>query len=166
MTWPELVILGVVLLVGVPASFRNPTAAALVASWAFGQGVWLATGDNLPLRAYVMTDIAVLVVVACKPLKFRGPYTSIRRQFRGVFIERSAWDRIVIAIFPVMWALYVLTVGDKFKWYALWALAIIQILAAGGEALQSWLAARKANAGQAAATDDVVYRSALASDYG
>lgn len=166
MSWPELVILGVVLLVGVPAAFRNPTAAALVASWAFGEAVWLITGDNLPLKAYVIADITVLAVIICKPCLFRGPYRDWLHQLRCIFDERTIWDQIIVASFPIMWGLYIAAVGDKFKWYALWALAIVQLLASGGEALQSWLAARKANAGQAAATDDVVYRSALAADYG
>ena len=166
MTWSEVLILGIVLFVGVPAAFRNPTAAALVASWAFGQAIWLTTGDNLPLKAYVMADITVLAVIICKPCLFRGPYRDWLHQLRCIFDERTIWDRFIIVSFPVMWGLYVIEVDDKFKWYALWALAIIQLLAAGGEALQSWLAARKANAGQVAATEDVVYRSALATGYG
>lgn len=166
MAWPWFVILGVVLLVGLPASFRNPTAAALVASWSFGQGVWLITGDNLPLKAYVIADITVLAVIICKPCLFRGPYRDWLHQLRCIFDERSAWDRFIIASFVVMWGLYILEVGDKFKWYALWALAIVQLLASGGEAVQSWLTVRKANAGQMATTDDVVYCSALATGYG
>lgn len=159
MSWPEALILGVVLVVGVPASFRNPTAAALVASWAFGQAVWLVTGDNLPIKAYVMADVTVLAVIGCKPLHFRGPYEGPWHQLKCMFLERSWWDRTVILIFPFMWSLYILDLDAKLKWYSLFWLAIIQLLAAGGEALQSWLTARKANTGQAASTrEDLVYR--------
>jgi len=167
MSWPELLMLGVVLAVGVPAAFRNPTAAALVAAWAFAQGVWLATGDNLPLRAYIVTDIAVLAVIYCKRLRWRGPYRNWWHRLQSILLEPNGWDRVVILIFPVMWMLYIVSMNERAKWFALFWLAIAQFLAAGGGALQSWLIARKANAEQPPATGPpAVYRWALGRGHG
>lgn len=162
MSWPEILIAGIVVAVGVPAAFRNPTAAALVIAWTIAQGLWLITGDNLPLRVYIMTDIAVIAVIICKPLRYRGPYRGPWHQLQCIFSERLVWDRIVLAIFPVMWTIYILNINETMRWWLLYWLLVTQFLAAGGEALSTWLAARKANAGQPVSeSDDFVYHGAL-----
>lgn len=155
-----------VVVVGLPSAWRNPTALALVLSWAFGYVIYLATGDAPELKYYVMADIAVLVIIICKPLQFHGPYENWRHQLQCFFLERSIWDRAVVLIFPLVWVFYVVNISEFARYWALYGLYGAQLLASSGEALQSWLVARKANAGQVATTDEVVYRSALAMGHG
>lgn len=117
---------------GMASAPWNATSAALTASWAIGQGIWLATGDNLPLTVYVMCDIAVLAVIFLKPAAHvRFPYRDRFDQAKALLLEKSLSDRVVMLIFPVMWALYIAPVSDFTRWYFLWGLAIAQFLAAG-----------------------------------
>lgn len=148
MTLPELVMMGVVAFVGLPSAWRNPTAAALVASWAFGYVVYLATGNGLALKFYFMADIAVIAVIyICKPeARSLRPYASAWRRFVAILLERSPWDRIVLGIFPLAWLAYVANIGDYYRYWVLWVLAAAQFLAAGGEAVHSWIDERRANA--------------------
>lgn len=158
MTWAEITIRLVVVLVGLPAAlslsallsfrlrFRNVTALALVASWFFGQGVWLATGDNLPLRAYVMADITVIFAIYAKTIARCGPktYRDGWHQLRCMITDLTPWDRWIIATFLPVWAVYVLSIGDFAKWYLCWALTIAQFLFAGAEALHLRREAKRA----------------------
>jgi hypothetical protein len=142
MTPPEIIFALVVLLVGIPSMWRNVTAIALVVSWGLGQAVWMISGDNLPLRIYFLCDLTVLTAILCKSEAFNClPYHGPRHQVRCLLLERSLWDRIVIMIFPAMWAVYVLPVGEYNRWWTLFYLALAQLLAAGGESFQSWRAA-------------------------
>lgn len=128
MTTPAIIMWAVVIAVGLFAAWRNPTALALVISWAFGEYIYLSTGDSLPVALYAYPDIAVLAVIAAKA-------------------ERSAADRVVILIFPVMWVLYIIsdaTLHPYFKWFALWFLAIAQLVAVGLESLFTYRRASKA----------------------
>lgn len=144
-----------VLAVGLPSAWRNLTALALVLSWAFGYVVYVATGDGLALKYYVMADIAAIAMIACKKeARNLRPYRGAWHQLQCMILERSPWDRIVLLIFPLMWTFYVVNVSDFARYWALYLLYVIQLLASGGEALQSWLAVRKANARQPATPDD------------
>lgn len=142
MTTPEIIFLCVVLLVGVPAMWRNATAAALVLSWTVGQMVWVVSGDSLPLKVYLLCDLTVLAIIYCKP-EARGyfPYRDLRHQLSQAWFERSLWDRVVIAIFPLMWATYAMPISDYHRWWALYYLCLAQFLAAGAESLISRRAA-------------------------
>ena len=149
MSWPEVLIHAVVLLVGFPAATRNATAAALCLSWLFGQSIWWITGDNLPLRYYLLADLTVLAVIYMKtPARDLFPYRSFSHQLAAFWLERSMSDRIVLGIFPIMWALYALPVSEYHRWWGLYWLCIAQFIAAAHEALQPYFAARKANAGK------------------
>src|SRR5687767_2352409 len=115
MTAPEIIFACVVVLVGLPSAWRNVTAAALVASWAAGQAVWLFSGDSLPLRFYMMADLAVLAVIFCKPTPY-SPYRGFGHQLCLMWLERSLWDRVVITIFGLMWLTYSLPISDYYRW--------------------------------------------------
>lgn len=147
MTWAEILIQLVVLFVGLPAAIRNPTAALLVASWALGQGTWLLTGDNLPLRVYFLADVTVIAGIYAKTIvRCRGKvYRNTADQLRCMVTDLTVWDRWIVAIFVGgCWPLYVLALDPWAQWYALWALTIAQFLIAGGEAVISWREAKRA----------------------
>jgi hypothetical protein len=134
MSWPHLLMWAVVFGVGVPSAWRNPTSAALVVSWLAGEAYWLITGDNLPTGFYLFPDIFVLAVIFAKmePCDYE-PYEGAWHQFKCLLLDRSLADRVVMLIFPVMWAIYVAPVHPYYAWYMLWALVIIQFIAAGIE---------------------------------
>lgn len=139
MTWPEIVMWLVVAGVGMPAAAFNRTAFALTVSWAAGQGVWLTTGESLPISLYILCDYAVLLVIFTKPERVDcSPYRDLRAQLMALWTERQMGDRYVMAIFPLMWTAYLAPVGDHYRWWTLWVLAIAQFVAAGWEALIEW----------------------------
>lgn len=134
MTIPELVIWAVVLAVGIPSAWRNPTAFALVLCFIASKALYLITGESLALEYYLFPDIMVIAVVMSKPEHCNlAPYRSTLHQLKCLLLERSPADRIVLMIFPVMWALYVADISAFSKWYALWGLSIAQFIAAGVE---------------------------------
>lgn len=135
MSTPAIIMWAVVMLIGVPAGWRNPTAAALVLSWIFGEVVAMVTGNNLPVEYYLYPDLFVLAVIMIKPERCNlRPCRSILAQLKCILLERSLADRIIMLIFPAMWVIYTIQ-SPYYKWWALWTLAIIQFLAAGAEAL-------------------------------
>lgn len=128
MTTPAVIMWCVVIAVGMFAAWRNPTALALVISWAFGEYIYLSTGDSLPVALYAYPDIAVIAIIAAKA-------------------ERTLADRVVILIFPAMWVLYIVSdaaLHPYFKWFALWFLAIAQLVAVGLESLLTFRRASNA----------------------
>lgn len=159
------------LLVGVPASvsvwrseghwrvgWRNPTAIAMVGVFAFFRLTW-ADGIVLPLKYYVMADILVLMAIACKTESCDlSPYGGFWHRVRCKFLERSHWDQIVVAIFPLVWIAYVANISPTVQWWALWFLALMQLFAAGGEALDDHLTWRMANAPKPNPSDGTEYR--------
>jgi hypothetical protein len=151
--------MGVVALVGLPSAlildvrhrkvyWRNPTAAALVLSWAFGFLIYLKTGNGLALKFYFMADIAVIAAIYICKHEERNlrPYRNAWHQLQCFLLERSLWDRIVLCIFPLAWIAYIANIDAYYRYWTLWVLAVAQFLAAGGEALHSWIDGRKANA--------------------
>lgn len=143
----DVIMHGLVLGVGVPAMWKNRTAGALVVAWSLGQALWLLTGDNLPLRAYWLIDLAVILAIYTKPdAEDCWPYNGLGQQFMALWRERTMWDRIVVGIFLIMWVFYLVPVGDTPRFWALWWLAAAQFLAAGGEALSIFLKERRAKA--------------------
>jgi len=121
MTAPEIIIWAVVLGVGVPSAWRNPTAAALVIAWVMGQAIYLVTGDNLPVEMYLFPDLFVIAIIASKA-------------------RRSNADWIVLGLFPVMWIAYPFAASQPFYvWWLLWALCLAQFLVVGAETLSRLL---------------------------
>jgi len=147
MTWPEIIIHAVVICVGVPAALRNWTALALVASWALGQGTWMVTGDNLPLKIYFLADLTVIGVILAKEIVKVGPkeYNGIWHQLRCLIKDLTVQDRWIIAVFVAgCWPLYVISIGAYERWWMLYYITIAQFLLAGWEALSSWRGAKRA----------------------
>lgn len=139
MTLPELILWGVVLVVGVPSAWRNPTAAALVLCFIAAKAIYLITGDSLAVEYYLFPDIMVIAVIMSKLEHCNlAPYRSTLHQLSCLLLERSPADRVVLLIFPICWAIYVADISAFSKWYALWGLSLAQFLAAGVEALLSY----------------------------
>jgi hypothetical protein len=114
----------------------NLTAGALVMAWIAGQIVYLITGDNLPVEFYLYPDVFVLAVIFAKPewCNLR-PYTSAWHQLKCIVLERSPADRIVMLIFPLMWVIYGAQISDFHRWWSLYFLCLVQLLAAGWESI-------------------------------
>jgi len=134
-----------VFLIGLPAMLKNWTSVALVLAWGLNEGLWLATGKYLPLQAYIATDFMVLVVIFLKrDAQDSSPFTGLWHQLGACWREREWGDRVVAAIFPVMWIIYVLAMDDLLKYWILWGLALGQFVAAGAEAFVCWRRGRQA----------------------
>lgn len=137
MSLAAIIMYSTVAVVGLPAAFRNPTAAALVLSWLVGEVTWMATGNNLPLSVYFMCDVAVIAVIYAKMIRSCGAkvYSSMREQLRCFVTDLTKADRWIVALFLLgAWPLYVLEIHPYYKWYLLWFIAIAQFLLAGAEA--------------------------------
>ena len=136
MTPQELVLLAVVAVVGIPSAWRNPTAAALVLAWIVSKIIYLTTGNGLAVEYYLIPDIAVIATIFCKQEHCNlAPYGGDWHQLKCIFLERSPQDRVVLAIFPAMWVLYVAPLHPFYVWHGLWLGAIVQFLAAGAESV-------------------------------
>lgn len=134
MSLPHLLMWCVVLGVGVPSAWRNPTAGALVLCWVFSEGLYALTGNGLATDYFIFPDLLVLAVIFAKPeaCNYR-PYENTWVQFKCIILERSVPDRIVMVIFPAMWWTYVADIAPYYQWWALFYLSIAQFLAAGWE---------------------------------
>ena len=127
----------VMLLIGVPSAWRNPTAAALVGAWVFSKALFLVTGDGLAVQFYVFPDIAALAVILAKPEHcFRGYDRSWWFEFKCILLERSPSDRAVMLLFPVLWYAYVADISAYAQWFVLWGATILQVLFASAESLE------------------------------
>jgi hypothetical protein len=161
----QYLMLGVVLLVAVPsfvwwrrpsgrwrAEWRNPTAGALVASWAFGQVLYHGFGVDLLDRRdlLVYCDFFVIAIIMAKPEACNmRPYRGLWHQISCTFLERSRWDRTIFLLFLVAWIVYAAPLNARDFYMALWAIAMLQFAAAAGETFTKWRVHRKANAARA-----------------
>jgi hypothetical protein len=120
----------------IPAAMRNFTALALVASYAVYQSGWLLTQRAFDPLLCVVIDATVIAAIYCKdPAHDCWPYRDWRHQLGSAWLEKSLWDRIVIAVFPLMWAAYFLPLPAYLEWHSLYWLTMAQFVAANGEAL-------------------------------
>lgn len=122
----------------------NATAAALAFSYFASQACWLITGV-CDVGALFMIDLTVVTLIFCKATA-RCPdedWLTAREHFRCMIDALTRGDRIVLLIFPLVWVAYVARIGAYEQWYLLWALAMLQFVAAGVDALHEW---RKAKA--------------------
>lgn len=141
MSWPAILIYAVVAFVGLPAAFRNPTAAALVLAWLVAECVWLLTGDNLPISTYFMADVAVITMIYAKTIRRVGVknYPTIRMQLKCLILDLTNCDRWVVGLFLLgAWPAYILSADPYYKWWWLYAVTITQFILAGAEAIQSF----------------------------
>jgi hypothetical protein len=83
---------------------------ALAVSWLVAQVYYFQTGESVPVELYRALDL----VVVC-----------------AIFLQaRLVQDWLILLIFPVQWTVY--TWDDPVSaWWALWALALIQMVCAG-----------------------------------
>lgn len=110
MHWSMWIIYIVIVLWVFPAALRSSTAIMLLTTWGVGEAFWLTTGENLPLQLYFLLDaIAISFIISWA----------------------RATDWLILAIYPVMWAIYALVDSETAQWWSLWALALLQFLAAG-----------------------------------
>lgn len=144
MTIPEVIIWLVVAGIGLPAAFRNWTALALCWTWLVAEVFCRFTNTNLPIGLYFILDYLVLLVIFIKPeIRDCSPYKNFAEQAQALWRERSMSDVIVASIFPLMWVIYLVDIGDFYRWWMLWGLVQLQFLAAGWEAFSLWLVRRK-----------------------
>jgi hypothetical protein len=143
---PEMLAMyAVVACIGLPAAWFNRTAAALVFAWALGFLIWLLTGENLPTGLYFITDVMVIATILTKPdAEDCWPYNGLREQFAALWKERCRWDKVVVAVFFIMWLIYIVDIPEQYRYWSLWALVIIQFLAAGDEAVSVYRKRREA----------------------
>lgn len=143
MSWQAVTMYAAVAGLGIPAAFRNATAAALVFAWLAGETLWLATGNSLPLSFFFMADIAVISIIYAKTIKRVGAktYPTLARQLQCLIIDLTVCDRWIVGLFLLgAWPAYVLAINPFAKWHTLWAISIIQFCLAGAEAAQSYVA--------------------------
>lgn len=146
MSWPHILIYVVVIGVGLPSAWRNPTAGGLVAAWAIGETAWMLSGNSLPLKVYFMADIAVMAVMFWKATRREAcrTYHSLREQLKCFGRAMTLWDRWIAASYILaVWPIYVSELHPYYKWWALYWILIAQFILAAGEAIQSLLGDRR-----------------------
>ncbi len=139
----ELIYAAVIVLVGLPAALKNWTAAALVLSYAFMQGSFYGLGIVYPVSVSVLADMTVIALILCKaPVRDLWPFSGWKAWAAAFFwLERSFWDRIVLALFPVGWCFYAFAAQP---WWPLYWCSLAQLLAASYEALETFHSTRTA----------------------
>lgn len=109
MHWTMAVISGLVAWALLSSPWRKGSLV-LGASWILAQIVYWRTGVSVPVSFYIPADLLV---------------------FWAVFMLRTTWlDWIILGAFPAQWWAYFNTEGAQ-QWWVLWALACVQMLAAG-----------------------------------
>lgn len=142
----ELVYAAVVLFVGLPASVKNGTAAALVICYLFMQGSYYGLHFVYPPSVLVLADCTVIAVIYCKrPAHDLYPYRDGKAQLAAFWFELSYWDRLIIGLFALGWAFYALAADP---WWPLYWISLAQLIAAAFEAYETYRSTH--NAGTAA----------------
>lgn len=144
MSAPEVVMFAVVLLTVFPAAWRNLTAFALAAAYLFVQGMW-AVGVRLDAGILFGADMTVIAVIYGKAA-LRCPDVEIRstwEQLKCFHANLTRYDRLIVALFLFgAWPAYVLNVPDLARWWALYAMALAQYVAAAAESFTEWRRAK------------------------
>jgi hypothetical protein len=130
----QLIMWAVVLLIGVPSAWRNPTSAALIVGWIVAEGMYRLNGNGLAVEYLAFPDIFVLAVIMAKREYCNlRPYRNTWHQLKCVLFERSPADRFIMLCYPLVWALYIAAIDPYYQYWGLYFLAIAQFLAAGWE---------------------------------
>jgi hypothetical protein len=114
----------------------NATAAALAFSYFAVQLWWLLAGNGMDAGELFMIDLFTAALIFCKAIA-RCEETEFKNawhQFRCFARSPTVADRAILAVFPVMWIIYVLTISEYSRWWLLYVLAMGQFLLALGEA--------------------------------
>lgn len=84
---------------------------ALAGAWGFGQFIFVATGDELPVKAYIGADLVVIGII--------------------VWYYGSKLDAAILVLFaPAWWAYFNLTDRGE-QWWTLWEISCLQLFLAG-----------------------------------
>lgn len=138
MSTEEQIFFGLILVLGVPAMWRNWTSVALVCSWGICQSTFYLTGAILPLKLFFMLDVAVVAAIFIKS---------------ALADYITKYDFVVLALFCAAWLCYVLNMQDWIKFWFLWGIAALQLLVAACEAWEGivakylWKEAREEGSG-------------------
>lgn len=93
-----------------PGAIWRPVAGALLISWGIGEGVYAATGNQIPLWVYPFCDALVVAVI---------------------FAKRSHWsDLLILPLLGAQWYWYTVPYGRE-QWTWLYFLTIAQFVVAG-----------------------------------
>lgn len=89
----------------------RPPSIVLVVCWFIAQCNFFQTGDSLPRELYCVLDIFPIAAVV---------------------LWRSTWhDLLILGLFVPEWWVYFHITDDVAAWWSLWALSLIQLIAAG-----------------------------------
>lgn len=113
----------------------NPTALAMVITWAICRLLYWWSGEAMPLQASVLSDVAVVAAIYCKREWRRCSYETIRLQMAALWRERSPWDRAILTLFPLVWLFYAPVVDPQTQYWTLWSLSMAQLALAWLEPL-------------------------------
>jgi hypothetical protein len=143
MSLPHALMWAIVLVVGVPSAWRNPTAGALVLCWVFSEGLWALTGNGLAVAYYAYPDAFVIAVIFAKPEWCNlGWDRGWLLELKCILLERSPCDRIILLSYPVVWTLYVVGIAPYYQWWSLYWIAVAQFVVAAWEPLSKLLRSR------------------------
>lgn len=144
MTTDEIIYLAVVVCIGIPAARFNLTSAGLVISYIVSQLVWRVTDESFAVPSMLLCDYLVIVLTVAKPDARECPYTGLTSQLQALWGERTNADKIILSIFPLAWLCYAVEFSAFYRWWALWWLAMLQLLVAGWEGYSTWWERRHA----------------------
>lgn len=110
----------------------------MVAMWLFGRLVWELTGEWLPVKAMVVQDMFVIAAMFLKDDWRTCPYRNMPHQLACLWLERTPWDKRILALFPLAWLFYAPVVEPQLQFWVLWGIGLAQLALAGHEALHLW----------------------------
>lgn len=124
----------------------NATSWILAGSYFATQAWFLVVGVVNPGDMF-MLDLTAVLLIYCKAIarderceEYRGGWD----QFICFLYAPTLCDRAILTVFPLMWLAYVLKISDHARWWSLFALAMLQFLFAGHEALTRWRQEKRA----------------------
>lgn len=144
MTTDEIILLVIVVCIGIPSARFNLTSVGLVISYGVSQLVWKVTGEAISVPSMLLCDYLVMVLIWAKPDVYECPYTGLAAQFCALWFERSYADRIVLSFFSLAWFCYAINFDAFYRWWALWWIALVQLIVAGWEGYSVWQQRRSA----------------------
>ncbi len=152
MSLAELIYIAAIVLIGGPASFRvagwsgfvpalrvrNPVAFAMVATWFACRLLYWGTGQGMVPEVMAVSDMFVIAAMFVKDDWRCCPYRNRWHQIACLWLERTPWDRGILALFPVAWWLYTPVLPPLVQYWVLWGIGLAQLALAGLEGLHSW----------------------------
>lgn len=143
MLWPALVALGLVATVGIASALKNWTALALVWNYIIVTGTWWVT-RGAPLspeethQVAIMADYMVLVVIFVKVNNDCEPSPGPWGWLKDCWPHSTWWDKAVVVLFLPSWISYAVPMPSHWAYWIAWTAGVLQLFAAGGEALENW----------------------------